>query len=142
MFTAVGCLEILLGFELSLEVSGLRPITIKHYTTDARKFLEYYSEVPPLEITSLHIRQYLALLKNQPSANQKQTVISEIMSGVEDTHLDTEKKFLDVIDKVHEIRQEAVDLTPMFTLSQTTKVYSSAWGRRIMTMDSSSLLGK
>ncbi|HBD83659.1 MAG TPA: hypothetical protein DC056_06610, partial [Dehalococcoidia bacterium] len=49
--------------QLALEVSGLRPSTIKHYTTDARKFLEHYSGGPPSEVTPMHIRQYLALLK-------------------------------------------------------------------------------
>jgi len=51
-----------------LEVSGLRPSAIKHYTTDGRKFLEYYPDVSPPEITSIHIRQYLVLLKKKVSA--------------------------------------------------------------------------
>ena len=68
MFKAVGYPEVLHGFHLALEVSGLRPSTIRHYISDTKKFLEYYSEVPPLEITSLHIRQYLALLKKKLSA--------------------------------------------------------------------------
>lgn len=44
------------------------------------------------------------------------------MSGVERTRIDTERNFLDVIDKVHEISSEAVDSTHVFTLSQ---VYES-----------------
>ena len=43
---------------------------------------------------------YLHELKDQPSATQKQKNISEIMSDVEGTQLDTERNFLDVIDKV------------------------------------------
>ena len=68
LFTADGYPELAHGFQLSLEVSGLRPSTIKHYTADARKFLEHYSGVPPSEVTSTHIRQYLALLKKRISA--------------------------------------------------------------------------
>ena len=63
MFRADGYSELVYGFQLALEVSGPRPTTIKHYTTDGRKFLEHYSGVPPSQITSMHIRQYLALLK-------------------------------------------------------------------------------
>ena len=33
MFRADGYSELLHGFQLALEVSGLRPSTIKHYTT-------------------------------------------------------------------------------------------------------------
>ena len=68
MFRADGYSELFHGFQLALEVSGLRPSTIKHYTTDGRKFLEYYPDVSPSEITSIHIRQYLALLKQRVSA--------------------------------------------------------------------------
>jgi type I restriction enzyme M protein len=45
-------------------------------------------------------------------------VISEIMSGVERVRIDTEKNFLDVLDKVDEISRTNVDSTHIFTLSQ------------------------
>jgi type I restriction enzyme M protein len=45
-------------------------------------------------------------------------VISEIMSGVERTRIDTDRNFLDVLDRVHAISAEAVDDTHVFTLSQ------------------------
>jgi type I restriction enzyme M protein len=61
-----------------------------------------------------HLRQ----LESRPGATPRQKVISEIMSGVERTRIDTERNFLDVIDKVHEISSEAVDPTHVFTLSQ------------------------
>jgi type I restriction enzyme M protein len=61
---------------------------------------------------------HLKGLKSRPGASERQKVISEIMSGVERTRIDTEKNFLDVIDKVHEISSEAVDQTHVFTLSQ------------------------
>jgi type I restriction enzyme M protein len=61
---------------------------------------------------------YLRKLKDRPGAEPRQKVISEIMSGVERTRIDTEKNFLDVLDKVNEISSENVDPTHIFTLSQ------------------------
>src|SRR5207248_4329055 len=52
------------------------------------------------------------------NATPRQKVISEIMSGVERSRVDTEKNLLDVLDKVHAIRAGAVDPTHVFPLSQ------------------------
>lgn len=60
----------------------------------------------------------LKALKNKLDATPRQKVISEIMSGVERVRIDTERNFLDVLDKVHEISAETVDPTHVFTLSQ------------------------
>ena len=60
----------------------------------------------------------LRKLKERPNATPRQKVISEIMSGVEHVRIDTERNFLDVLDKVHEISTETVDPTHVFTLSQ------------------------
>jgi type I restriction enzyme M protein len=57
-------------------------------------------------------------LENQPGANARQKVISEIMSSVDRSRIDSEKNFLDVLDKVHEISSVTVDDTHVFTLSQ------------------------
>jgi type I restriction enzyme M protein len=57
-------------------------------------------------------------LENQPGASARQKVISEIMSSVERSRVDSEKNFLDVLDKVHEISSVTVDDTHVFTLSQ------------------------
>ena len=54
----------------------------------------------------------------EPQATPRQKVISEIMSGVEKTRIDTEKNLLDVLDKVHEITNEGIDPTHVFALSQ------------------------
>src|SRR6266404_8103672 len=40
------------------------------------------------------------------------------MSSVDRSRVDSEKNFLDVLDKVHEISNENVDQTHVFTLSQ------------------------
>jgi type I restriction enzyme M protein len=61
---------------------------------------------------------HLKALKNQPSASPRQKVISEIMTGVERVRIDTERNFLDVLDKVDQLTTEAVDPTHVFTLSQ------------------------
>ena len=57
-------------------------------------------------------------LKNQPGATPRQKVVSAIMSGVERVKVDTERNFLDVIDAVDAIKQEGIDQTHIFTLSQ------------------------
>ena len=61
---------------------------------------------------------YLKGLKETPDARPRQKVISEVMTGVERVRIDTERNFLDVLDKVHEISTETVDPTHVFTLSQ------------------------
>jgi type I restriction enzyme M protein len=61
---------------------------------------------------------HLRGLENRPGATPRQKVISEIMSGVERTRIDTERNFLDVLDKVDEITAQAVNPTHVFTLSQ------------------------
>ena len=61
---------------------------------------------------------HLKDLKDLPNATHRQKVISEIMSGVERTRIDTEKNFQDIIDKVHDINQENIDTTHIFALSQ------------------------
>jgi len=61
---------------------------------------------------------YLKSLKDRPGAGPRQKVISEIMSGVERTRIDTERNLLDVLDKVHEISSADVDPTHVFALSQ------------------------
>lgn len=62
--------------------------------------------------------RYLKGLKNKPDASPRQKVISEVMTGVERVRIDTERNFLDVLDKVNEITAETVDPTHVFTLSQ------------------------
>lgn len=61
---------------------------------------------------------HLHALKDQPDATPKQKVISEVMSGVERTRVDTERNFLDVLDRVDALRASAIDATHIFPLSQ------------------------
>lgn len=57
-------------------------------------------------------------LRDKPNATSRQMVISEIMSGVERTRIDTERNFLDIVDKVDELSPENFDPTHVFPLSQ------------------------
>jgi type I restriction enzyme M protein len=61
---------------------------------------------------------HLKKLRELPNATPRQKVISEIFSGVERTRIDTERNLLDILDKVHDISNETVDPTHVFTLSQ------------------------
>ncbi len=61
-----------------------------------------------------HLRE----LEQQPNATPRQKVISEVMSGVERVRIDSDKNLLDILDKVHGISNEGVDVTHIFTLSQ------------------------
>jgi type I restriction enzyme M protein len=61
---------------------------------------------------------HLRGLRERPNALSRQKVISEILSGVEHVRIDTERNFLDVLDKVNEITNEAIDPTHVFPLSQ------------------------
>ena len=61
---------------------------------------------------------YLQELRNQSSATSRQKVISAILSGVQRVRIDTERNFLEVLDRVDDIRQEAIDSTHIFPLSQ------------------------
>lgn len=61
---------------------------------------------------------HLKALKNQANATQRQKVISEIMSGVEATRIDTDYNLLEIFDRVHTLRSDSVDDQHVFTLSQ------------------------
>jgi len=57
-------------------------------------------------------------LRDRPNAGPRQKVISEIVSGIERVRIDTEKNLLDVLDKVDAIKDESIDPTHVFPLSQ------------------------
>lgn len=71
-----------------------------------------------LSFVNTDLLPYLRGLREKPGATSRQKIISEIMSGVERTRIDTDRNFLDVLDRVHEITTAAVDTTHVFTLSQ------------------------
>src|SRR6266550_5520124 len=59
---------------------------------------------------------HLKTLRDKPNAEPRQKVISEILSGVEKTRIDTDTNLLDVLDKIHDIRESAIDTTHVFPL--------------------------
>jgi type I restriction enzyme M protein len=61
---------------------------------------------------------YLRLLGEESGATPRQRVISQIVSGVRETRVDTERNLLDVLDKLDAISNEAIDTTHIFALSQ------------------------
>ncbi|MBL9179356.1 MAG: N-6 DNA methylase [Verrucomicrobiaceae bacterium] len=61
---------------------------------------------------------HLKALKDKPNATPRQKVMSEIMSSVDRTRVDTQRNLLDVLDKIHEISLDTVDDTHVFALSQ------------------------
>lgn len=81
-------------------------------------FFAFVNGAPDADGNMVGLLPYLKGLKDRPQATARQKVISEVMTGVERVRIDTERNFLDVLDKVHEITAESVDPTHVFTLSQ------------------------
>jgi len=82
-----------------------------------------------VELTEAAIGAYLAFvngallpnlrgLRGVSGASARQRVISQVVSAIDKVSVDTEKNLLDILDRVHEIRVEAVDQTHLFMLSQ------------------------
>lgn len=61
---------------------------------------------------------HLRGLKDRPNATPRQKIISEVLSGVERTRIDTERNMLDVLDKVDDVKDENIDPQHVFPLSQ------------------------
>lgn len=61
---------------------------------------------------------YLRSLGDHPNATSRQRMISEIMSSVERTRIDTDTNLLGVLDRVHAISESAIDPTHVFPISQ------------------------
>jgi type I restriction enzyme M protein len=61
---------------------------------------------------------YLRALREQAGESPRRKVISEVVSAVDKVNVDTERNLLDILDRVDDIRQESVDETHVFTLSQ------------------------
>ena len=57
-------------------------------------------------------------LAEKQDATPRQRVVAQILQAVESVRIDTERNFLDVLDGVHEIRNESTDNTHIFLLSQ------------------------
>jgi len=94
------------------------PETLAEGQTNKRVELQNSPQNALFNFVNTELLPHLKGLKNQPDASPRQKVISEIMTGVERVRIDTERNFLDVLDKVDQLTTEAVDPTHVFTLSQ------------------------
>ena len=94
------------------------PETLPGGTKNMRAELQDAPQGSLFNFVNGELLPYLKQLKNRPDATPRQKVISEIISGVERVRIDTERNFLDVLDKVHELSAGTVDPTHVFTLSQ------------------------
>jgi type I restriction enzyme M protein len=61
---------------------------------------------------------YLKGLENRPNATPRQKIISEALSGVTRTRVDTERNLLDVLDRIDQVHLGDIDDTHIFALSQ------------------------
>jgi type I restriction enzyme M protein len=61
---------------------------------------------------------HLHSFETKANSMPRQRVISQIMSSVERVRVDTEKNFLDILDKIHEIQEANIDTQHQFPLSQ------------------------
>ena len=94
------------------------PETLPEGLTNKRVSLQNSPQNAFFNFVNTELLPHLKDLKNRPDASPRQKVISEIMTGVERVRIDTERNFLDVLDKVDQLTTEAVDPTHVFTLSQ------------------------
>jgi type I restriction enzyme M protein len=94
------------------------PETLPEGQTNKRVELQNSQQNSFFNFVNLELLPHLKDLKKKPDASPRQKVISEIMTGVERVRIDTERNFLDVLDKVDQLTSEAVDPTHVFTLSQ------------------------
>lgn len=97
---------------------GSPPETLPEGQTNKRVELQNAPQNALFNFINMELLPHLKGLKNRPDPTPRQKVISEIMTGVERVRIDTERNFLDVLDKVHQLTVEAIDPTHVFTLSQ------------------------
>lgn len=97
---------------------GAPPETLPEGQTNKRADLQEAPQNTLFNFINADLLPQLKQLKHRPDATARQKVISEIMTGVERVRIDTERNFLDVLDKVHQLSSEAIDPTHVFTLSQ------------------------
>ena len=94
------------------------PESLPEGRTNKRVELQNSPQNAFFNFVNAELLPHLKGLRNRPDASPRQKVISEIMTGVERVRIDTERNFLDVLDKVDQLTTEAVDPTHVFTLSQ------------------------
>lgn len=71
-----------------------------------------------LAFVNAELLPHLRGLGARPAATPRQQIISQVLSPVQRTKLDTEFNLLEVLDRVHDIKDDAIDATHVFPLSQ------------------------
>ncbi len=61
---------------------------------------------------------HLRSLHQKPGATPRQKIVSRILANVQRTRVDTEYNMWEVIDKIHAIKDDSIDTTHIFPLSQ------------------------
>ena len=97
---------------------GAPPETLSDGQSSKREELQNAPQNSFFNFVNLELLPHLRGLRSGPDATPAQKVIGEIMTGVERVRIDTERNFLDVLDRVHQLSNETVDPTHVFTLSQ------------------------
>ncbi len=97
---------------------GAPPETLADGQNSKRRELQNEPQNSFFNFVNLELLPHLRDLRDQADATPVQKVVGEIMTGVERVRIDTERNFLDVLDKVHQLSNESVDPTHVFTLSQ------------------------
>ncbi len=59
MDTAGGLSGLVRSFQLALIVEGLRPSTVRHYVSDARRFVAHSNNQSPRKVTAGDIREFI-----------------------------------------------------------------------------------
>lgn len=83
-----------------------------------RRELEDQGEGALLDFINNKLFPYLKNLGADGKATPRQKVISEIISNIERTRIDTEYNLIDVLNRVHQISFRNIDPTHIFPLSQ------------------------
>ena len=79
------------------------PETLPDGQANKRAELQNAPQYAFFNFVNTELLPYLRGLRDRPGASPRQKVISEIMTGVERVRIDTERNFLDVLDKVHQL---------------------------------------
>lgn len=85
---------------------------------ETRKKLQNTAMGEVFEFVNDRLLPHLKGLERKRDASARQKVISEVLSSVDKVLVDTEKNFLDVLDKLDALRSDGIDDTHMFALSQ------------------------
>ncbi len=85
---------------------------------DRRRQLQDSASGAVFDFLESDLLPYLHGLGGGRDATPRQRLISQIVASVDETRVDTERNFLEVVDLVHEIRLDAVDDQHRFALSQ------------------------